>query len=94
MCSLPACPAIVEGDDWNVWSASCAMSSTYEVAKDKIVKIKKSLLMSGELVIDRGATNGAWNRHFAVTYTCTLELEDVTLKGAYGVSHIVLCILL
>ena len=79
VCSLP-CPAIVEGNDWNEWSASCFMGSRYDVAAGKTVKIKKSASMSEELVIDRGATSGN-NRHFFVKGT--LEMEDVTLKGGY-----------
>ena len=82
VCSLPACPTIMEGSDWNVWSASCAMSSTYNVNSGKTVKIKKSSSMSGELVIDRGATSGFANQHFDVWGT--LEMEDVTLTGGYA----------
>ena len=37
--------------------------------------------MSGELVIDRGATSGD-NRHFTVN-GAALELKDVTLQGGY-----------
>ena len=70
-------------DGWNEWSASCIMSSQHTVASGATVKIKKSASMSGELVIDRGATSGE-NRHFLVYGT--LEMEDVTLKGAYAVS--------
>ena len=80
VCSLPACPAIVEGSNWNEWSASCSMSSEYNVASGKTVKIKKSAAMVGELIIDRGATSGN-NRHFDVRGT--LEMEDVTLTGGY-----------
>ena len=88
VCSLPACPAIVEGGDWNEWSASCAMSSTYKVKSGTTVKIKKSSLMSGELVIDRGSdTSGEHNRHFYVEGT--LELEDITLTGGHAVSSFV-----
>ena len=91
VCSLPACPAIVEGSNWNVWSASCSMSTTHSVEQGETVKIKKSASMSGELVIDRGATSGN-NRHFYVKGT--LEMEDVTLTGGYySVSSFVLCIL-
>ena len=93
VCSLPACPGIVEGNDWNEWSASCAMISTYEVAKDKIVKIKKSSSMSGELVIDRGSiTSEITNNHFTVKGT--LELEDITLTGGHGVSSLCFFVLL
>ena len=96
---LAACPTIYTADatevqgtgGWNVWSASCDMGSQYEVVAGKTVKIKKSAAMVGELVIDRGATSGD-NRHFLVIGT--LEMEDVTLTGAYtGVSCFVLCIL-
>ena len=88
---LAACPTIytadaveLEGTDgWNVWSASCAMGSTHTVASGETVKIKKSASMSGELVIDRGATSGD-NRHFIVKGS--LEMEDVTLTGGYAVS--------
>jgi hypothetical protein len=69
-------------DGWNEWSASCIMSSQ-TVASGATVKIKKSASMSGELVIDRGATSGE-NRHFLVYGT--LEMEDVTLTGGYAVS--------
>ena len=102
--SLPACPTIYTADDdnlkvtdgWNVWSASCAMSSKYNVVVQngagKTVKIKKSPSMSGELVIDRGSdTSTLYNGHFDVEDTCTLELEDVTLTGGYAVSSFVLC---
>ena len=79
VCSLPACPDIEKGNDWNEWSASCRMS-THTVALGDTVKIKKSASMSGELIIDRGATSGN-NRHFNVYGT--LEMEDVTLTGGY-----------
>ena len=194
---LLTCPTIYTSEaaevqvtgGWNVWSESCKMSSTFDVASDKEVKIKKSLLpgdywqkqpigfapsdgmgssmnrasilasslpgthlvekncreycsadvnlvayalqlnvglcwcyttdysiamysnfikfsgsmkpisawdvseatlqgyqrMSGELVIDRGATSGN-NRHFLVKGT--LELEDVTLKGGYSAGDV------
>ena len=78
MCSLPACPAIVEGSSWNEWSASCFMSATHTVAEDKMVKIKKNTSMSGELVI-----HGQDARRLFRAYRSTLELEDVTLKGGY-----------
>jgi len=85
---LAACPTIYTADasevqatgGWNVWSASCDMGSQYEVKSGKTVKIKKSASMSEELIIDRGATSGN-NRHFLVLGT--LEMEDVTLTGAY-----------
>ena len=93
VCSLPDCPAIEEGNEWNEWSASCRMRGTHDVESTKTVKIKKSLSMSGELVIDRGATSGTTNRHFWVLGT--LEMEDVTLKGGHAVSSFCsLCILL
>ena len=93
MCSLPACQSIVEGNNWNVWSASCAMGSQHSVLSSQTVKIKKSSSMSGELVIDRGSdTSGSSNRHFDVRGT--LELEDVTLKGGYAVSSFVFFVLL
>ena len=82
MCSLPACPAIVKGSNWNEWSASCSMSATHTVALGETVKIKKSASMSEELIIDRGATSGD-NRHFDVRGS--LEMEDVTLTGAYTI---------
>ena len=100
LCSLPACPTIyttdaseVEGaGGWNEWSASCRMSTTHTVALGDTVKIKKSASMSGELVIDRGATSGYSNPHFLVQGT--LEMEDVTLTGGYAhVSSFVLCLL-
>ena len=81
------CPTIYIADDntqvhatdgWNEWSASCIMSSQHTVASGATVKIKKSASMSGELVIDRGATSGE-NRHFKVQGT--LKMEDVTLTG-------------
>jgi len=83
---LAACPTIytaeaaeVQGTGgWNVWSASCAMGSQYTVVTGKTVKIKKSLSMSGELVIDRGGGG----RHFLVKGT--LEMEDVTLTGGHA----------
>ena len=81
VCSLPACPAIVKGSNWNEWSASCSMSATHTVASGETVKIKKSASMVGELIIDRGATSGV-NRHFLVKGT--LEMEDVTLTGGYA----------
>ena len=89
---LAACPPIYTADDdrlkdtggWNVWSESCVMGSSYNVLSGKTVKIKKSSSMSGELIIDRGATSGDENRHFKVQGT--LELEDITLKGGYAVS--------
>ena len=83
MCSLPDCD-IVEGNDWNILSASCKMSIQKVVSSGKTVKIKKSSSMSGELVVDRGATSGTTNRHFHVYGT--LEMEDVTLTGGYAVS--------
>ena len=98
---LAACPTIytadaveLEGTDgWNVWSASCAMGSTHTVAEGETVKIKKSASMSGELVIDRGATSGDKKRHFYVKGS--LEMQDVTLTGGYvaSVSSFVLCLL-
>ena len=84
MCSLPECPVIVKGNDWNEWSASCRMSATHTVAEGETVKIKKSASMVGELIIDRGATSGSSNRHFDVQGT--LEMEDVTLTGGYASS--------
>jgi hypothetical protein len=95
---LAACPTIntadhdslKDTDGWNVWSASCAMSDHYTVSGDdggKTVKIKKSPSMSGELVIDRGATSGSTNQHFRVYGA--LELEDITLTGGHGVSSFV-----
>ena len=80
MC-LPACPAIVKGSNWNVWSASCSMSTMYTVASGERAKIKKSAAMVGELVIDRGSATSGDNRHFMVRGT--LEMEDVTLTGGY-----------
>ena len=89
---------------WNVWSESCVMSTTFTNAVTitidevdgiflaKIVKIKKSSSMSGELVIDCETTCGTNCRHFYVEGT--LELEDVTLKGGYAVSSFVLFVLL
>jgi hypothetical protein len=44
--------------------------------------------MSGELVIDRGATSGDENRVFYV-FEGTLELADVTLAGGHAVSSFV-----
>jgi hypothetical protein len=91
---LAACPTIYtddhdslkDTDGWNVWSASCDMGSDYIVNSGKTVKIKKSSSMSGELVIDRGATSG-YNQLFFVQGT--LEMEDVTLTGGYhGVSSL------
>jgi hypothetical protein len=90
---LAACPTIYtadhdnlkDTDGWNVWSASCKMTSTSTVASEKTaVKIKKSSSMPGELVIDRGATSGSSSRHFHVIGA--LEMEDVTLKGGHAVS--------
>ena len=86
---LAACPTIytadaseVEGTDgWNVWSASCSMSSEYVVWSDKTVKIKKSAAMVGELIIDRGSATSGYNRHFNVIGS--LEMEGVTLTGGY-----------
>ena len=98
VCSLPPCPTIVAGDDWNEWSASCLFSSTgqsgkYDVLLGTTVKLKKSSSMSGELVIDRRATSGYGNLHFDVWGT--LEMEDVTLTGGYHtVSFFVLLVLL
>ena len=90
VCSLPACPAIVEGSNWNVWSASCKMGSRHSVGSiTKTVKIKKSSSMSDELVIDRGATSGNTNQHFYVKKG-TLEMEDVTLTGGHAVSSLFL----
>ena len=80
VCSLPDCD-IVEGNDWNVWSASCSMSTTHTVAAGETVKIKKSAAMVGELVIDRGSATSGHNRHFYVYGS--LEMEDVTLTGGY-----------
>jgi hypothetical protein len=95
VCSLPACPTIVEGSNWNEWSASCAMSSRYEVTSGKTVKIKKSSSMVGELVIDR---DGVENNHQIFFVFGTLEMEDVTLTGGHGGAvssfcSLVLCIL-
>jgi hypothetical protein len=82
---LPPCPNIVEGNDWNEWSASCSMSATHRVEEGDTVKIKKSASMVGELVIDRGSATSGDNRHFYVSGT--LEMEGVTLTGGYtGVS--------
>ena len=83
VCSLPDCD-IKEGNDWNILSASCKMSSQKVVSSGTTVKIKKSSSMSGELVIDRGSHTSGNNRHFLVSGT--LEMEDVTLKGGYAVS--------
>jgi hypothetical protein len=52
------------------------------VALGETVKIKKSASMVGELVIDRGATSGKYNRHFIVREA--LEMKDVTLTGGYA----------
>ena len=91
---LAACPTTIYKDvtsqveatgGWNVWSASCDMSTTHVVLSGETVKIKKSAAMLGELVIDRGSdTSGFGNRHFLVYGT--LEMEDVTLKGGHAVS--------
>jgi hypothetical protein len=89
---LAACPTMytadaveLQGTDgWNVWSASCDMGSEYEVKSGKTVKIKKSASMVGELVIDLGSATGGYNRHFFVEVEGTLEMEDVTLTGAYS----------
>ena len=90
VCRLPECPLIVKGNNWNVRSESCKMSSRYVVGSTKTVKIKKDPSMSGELIIDRGSdTSGSINQHFYVTGGA-LELEDVTLKGGYTVSSFVL----
>ena len=87
---LAACPTTIYKDDatqvggtggWNVWSASCAMSSTHTVNSGDTVKIKKSAAMVGELVIDRGSDTSGTNRHFNVYGT--LEMEGVTLTGGY-----------
>ena len=78
---LPACPAIVKGSSWNVWSASCSMSADHTVKSGETVKIKKNASMVGELVIDRGSATSGDNRHFFVQGT--LEMEDVTLTGGY-----------
>ena len=56
------------------------MSATHTVAEGDTVKIKKSASMVGELVIDRGATSG---NHQLFYVQGTLEMEDVTLTGAY-----------
>ena len=79
-------------DGWNEWSESCVMGNTHAVSSGDTVKMKKSSSMSGELVIDRGATSGNANQHFTVKGT--LEMEDVTLKGGHGVSSFVLLYLL
>ena len=98
LCSLPACPAIEEGSDWNIWSASCAMGThnfnvypSKVISSGQIVKIKKSSSMSGELVIDREATSGN-DRHFVVSGT--LEMEDITLQGGSTVSSVSFVLLL
>jgi hypothetical protein len=67
------------------------MDSTH-VLTAGTVKIKKDPSMSGELVIDRGATSGD-NRHFQVSRGA-LEMKNVTLTGGYttNVSSFVLCI--
>ena len=88
---LAACPTIytadhdnlkdTDTDGWNVWSASCAMGTTHRVESGETVKIKKSAAMVGELVIDRGSATSGNNRHFEVRGT--LEMEGVTLTGAY-----------
>ena len=80
-------------DGWNEWSESCVMSSHYTVSSGDMVKIKKSSSMSGELVIDRGATSGNDNRHFIV-YGGALEVEGITLKGGHAVSSFGLFVLL
>ena len=79
-------------DGWNEWSESCVMGNTHAVGSTETVKIKKSSSMSGELVIDRGATSESYNRHFLVYGT--LELEDVTLKGGHAVSSFVFFVFL
>jgi hypothetical protein len=81
---LPACPTINAGSNWNVWSASCSMSTTHTVKSGETVKIKKNASMVGELVIDRGSATSGNNRHFYVKGT--LEMEDVTLTGGYVAS--------
>ena len=98
--SYPACPWIYtagdvhlkDTDGWNVWSESCKRSLHFVTGYGKTVKIKKSSSMSGELVIDRGATSESYNRHFLVYGT--LELEDVTLKGGHAVSSFVFFVFL
>jgi len=107
LCNYPACPTIyqddatqVEGTDgWNSWSASCAMGSWHRFTSGT-VKIKKDPSMSGELVIDRGATSGD-SRHFVVTGVtpgvtegAALEMKDVTLTGGYteGVRSLFFCV--
>ena len=82
VCSLPACPTIVKGSNWNEWSASCRMSATHTVKSGETVKIKKNASMVGELVIDRGSDTSGDNRHFVVQGI--LEMEDVTLTGGYA----------
>jgi hypothetical protein len=92
--AIPACPPVYTEEasevaatgGWNVWSASCAMGSTYTVVSGKTVKIKKHATMSGELVIDRGGrTSASPGRHFVVNGGI-LELEGMTLKGGYASS--------
>ena len=88
VCSLPACPTIVEGNWDLVWSESCKMGTSFiNVYSGKTVKIKKNASMVGELVIHRGSDTSDHNRHFYVQGT--LELEDVTLKGGHAVSSFV-----
>ena len=90
VCAIP-CPTIYPTNaaevqatgGWNVWSSSCRMSSTQAVSSGDTVKIKKDPSMSGELVIDRGATSGDY-RHFDVDGGA-LEMNDVTLTGGYTI---------
>jgi len=79
------CPTVLYSDNValsgtngiNVWDESCTIGSDITLLSGKTAKIKKISSMSGELVLDREATNLANGRHFNVYGA--LEIEGVTL---------------
>ena len=83
--AIEQCPTILYSTDAtlsgtngiNVWDKSCTIGSDITLLSGKTAKIKKISSMSGELVLDREATNLANGRHFNVYGA--LEIEGVTL---------------
>jgi len=76
---------LVSTGGWNVWSASCELSSQSTVRKATL-KLKKDSAMGGELVVDRQATSVSTGRHFWVRTQGILEVDGITLTGGYGKS--------
>ena len=96
---LGSCSALANADDsslaasggWNVWSASCELSSQRTVS-GATLKLKKDPAMGeDQLMVDRQATSVSPGRHFFVRTQGILEVDGITLTGGYGSVRSPLC---